>query len=123
MSKYNVQLPSISQGASPRMMWFKIDGSALTTTSSSAGLLSGIRAADAADATNVVTVTFKEGLESVPLGAAFHPEATATQIIARNVTLAKTSVAYTTVDASDNSAASDVDGLLVVFYLEGVDII
>ena len=124
MTRYRIETPSIAQQASPRQMWFKVDGSAVTTTSSSAGLVAGIRAADVKDdGANLVTITFKEGLSSVPLGAVFHPQDSAVPVVGRNVTLSKTAVTYTTVDGQDNSAVNDVDGLLVIYYLEGVDVI
>jgi hypothetical protein len=121
MSKHTIRMHRDSSLHDVKQDFFKIDGSALTTTSSSAGLLSNTRLANVKDATNVVTLTFKEGLKSVPLGARFDPTDTSVQTVARNVTISKTAITYTTVDASDNSAVSDVDGLLTVTYSDSPD--
>ena len=122
MSKYQVELPSIAQMVSPRMLWFKIDGSEVGATLGTAGLLSGIRAATIKAASEVITVTLNEGLQSVPLGMAFHP-VSSDPVVASDVTLAKTGVVFSTKKSTDDSALSDVDGLLIIYYLEGLDII
>ena len=121
-NRYSVELPSIQQNASPRMLWFKIDGSEVASTSTTAGLLSGIRAATIKAASEVITLTLNEGLQSTPLGMSFFP-VSANPVVVSDVTLATTGVIFSHKKSTDDSALTDIDGLLIIYYLEGPDII
>jgi len=111
-----VGLDPMTRLSNLKVLPVQIDGSALTTTSSSAGCLVGASAVNVKDdGSNTVTITFKETKRNAPMVFA---TAKATDTVVDAVTSSTTSVIYTTVqnDATGSAVAdADVDLLLVWF--------
>lgn len=105
-----------------RMVPVQIDGSALTTTSSSAGVLTGASLVSAKDdGGNTVTLAFSPALRNAPMVLA---QAKGTNTTVENVVSSTGSVTYDTVqDADGSTAVNDADVDLILIWFDDADVI
>ena len=98
----------------PVILNIEIDGSALTTTTVNAGVVGGVEAVQAKDASNVVTITFRTPFRNAKYMAHFTPVNNA-DCVAVSVTRAAGTLAYTTVKGSDfSTAVNDADMMITI---------
>ena len=101
----------------------KVDGSAVTTTTSATGLVIGSKFCKVKDATEVVTITFNEALPIAPL--VFTECATADCIVKPDsLVTTTTTIVYSCINISDGSTAvSDADITLLLRIPEGYEVV
>lgn len=100
----------------------RIDGSALTTTSSAAGVVEGKNILDASDdGSNTVTLTFKEPLKNIPTVTASVVGATTTLV--KFTTISASQIVYDTVQADGTTAQADADVHLHISVVLGSTVV
>lgn len=116
-----VGLDSNTRLANMRIIPVQIDGSALTTTSSSAGVLTGSSAVSAKDdGGNTVTLALAPSLRNAPMVLA---QAKGTNVSVENIISAVGTVSYDTVqDADGSTAVNDADVDLLLIWFDDADV-
>lgn len=122
MDRRFLQVNSIDQVNRVEKLYIKIDGSALTTSLATAGVVLGANVCTAKDdGSNAVTITFARPLRRAPeiLYTVYTDNCKLDSLVSST-----TGITYTSVKADDHTTGvADADVYLELSCLEGVDLV